>query len=137
MNCPRDGAKLFPVRYEGDVFVDECVKCKGTFLNRGELGKIEEEHAETFKDALLRMPDLVAQAYELARHKEEGELKCPKCGAEMETREYAYCSQVMINKCVECGGIWLDRGEVQALEIFYEREREGAKKGFLGSLLKH
>jgi Zn-finger nucleic acid-binding protein len=137
MNCPRDGEKLFPVRYEGDVFVDECTKCKGAFLDRGELEKIEEEHAQEFRDSLSRMPDLVAGAYERARQRAEGELKCPKCGAEMETREYAYCSQVMINKCVKCGGIWLDRGEVKALEIFYEREREGARRGFLSSLLKH
>jgi Zn-finger nucleic acid-binding protein len=137
MNCPRDGEKLFPVQYEGDVFVQECTKCKGTFLDRGELEKIEEAHEHDFRGALTRMPDIVAGAYERARQRAEGELSCPKCGSEMETREYAYCSQVMINKCVRCGGIWLDRGEVEALEEFYEREREGARRGFLGSLLKH
>jgi Zn-finger nucleic acid-binding protein len=137
MNCPRDGEKLFPVQYEDDVYVDECTKCKGAFLDRGEIEKIEEDHAHEFRDALSRMPDLVAGAYERARQREEGEIRCPKCSAEMETREYAYCSQVMINKCVKCGGIWLDRGEVEALELFYEREREGARRGFLGSLLKH
>ncbi|NIM06172.1 MAG: hypothetical protein GTN65_11300 [Armatimonadetes bacterium] len=137
MECPRDGGKLFPQAYEGDVFVDACPKCKGVFLDRGELQKIEAEHKHDYSEMMSRMPDLVAPAYERARQRAEPEPFCPKCGAEMETREYAYCSQVMINKCVKCGGIWLDRGEVEALEIFYEREREGARRGFLGSLLRH
>jgi Zn-finger nucleic acid-binding protein len=137
MDCPRDGLRLFPQAYEDDVFVDACPKCKGIFLSRGELQKIEAAHEHDYSEMMSRMPDLVARAYERARQRAEGELNCPKCGSEMETREYAYCSQVMINKCVKCGGIWLDRGEVEALEIFYEREREGARRSFLGSLLRH
>jgi Zn-finger nucleic acid-binding protein len=137
MDCPRDGSKLFPQAYEGDVFVDACPKCKGMFLDRGELKKIESAHERDYKEMMSRMPDLVAQAYERARQRAEREPNCPKCGSEMEIREYAYCSQVMINKCIKCAGIWLDQGEVEALEIFYEREREGARRGFLGSLLSH
>ena len=137
MNCPRDGAKLFPQAYENDLYVDACPKCKGVFLDRGELQKIEEVHEHDYEEIMSRFPDLVASAFERARQRAEGEPSCPKCGSEMETREYAYCSLVMINKCVKCGGIWLDAGEVEALEIFYEREREGARRGFLGSLLRH
>jgi len=41
----------------------------------------------------------------------------------------------MIDTC--CGGIWLDRGEIQALEIFFERyhpQKISIVKTFLGSL---
>lgn len=137
MNCPRDETMLFPQAYEGEVYTDACPKCKGMFLDRGELEKIEEVHERDYSEMMSRLPDLVAGAFERARQRAEGEIACPKCGSDMETREYAYCSQVMINKCPECRGIWLDGGEAEALEIFYERERGGAKRGFLSSLLKH
>lgn len=137
MECPRDGEELFPVNYEDGVITDACPKCKGMFLDRQELEKIEEVREHDWSEMMSRFPDLVAGAYEKARQKAQEEIRCPKCGSEMETREYAYCSQVMINKCVGCGGIWLDGGEIEALEIFYEREKAGAKRVFLGSLLRH
>lgn len=137
MECPRDGKKLSLVHYEDGVMADACPECKGLFLDRGELEKVEEVREHDWSEMMSRFPDLVAGAYEKARQMARQEIKCPKCGSEMERREYAYCSQVMINKCVKCGGIWLDGGEAEALEIFYEREREGARRGFLGSLLGH
>jgi len=137
MDCPRDKAKLFPANYEDGVFTDACPKCKGMFLDRGELEKIEEVRERDWSEMAGRMPDVIAGAFERARQKAGSEILCPRCGSEMETREYAYCSLVMINKCVRCGGIWLDGGEIEALEIFYERERAWARRGFLGSLLRH
>lgn len=89
------------------------------------------------------MVDLGYNAYELARQKSGRALRCPQCGAELETREYARCSQVMIDVCPEDHGIWLDRGELEALEVFFERARTEARdlrRGFfrsLGSLFRH
>lgn len=39
-------------------------------------------------------------------------LKCPRCGAEMEevTAEFA-----KIDRCIRCGGVFLDRGELELL----------------------
>lgn len=39
-------------------------------------------------------------------------LECPKCFAEMSKVER---SGVVIDRCTSCGGIFLDRGELQAL----------------------
>jgi Zn-finger nucleic acid-binding protein len=135
MECPRDGAKLFPQAYEANVFTDACPKCKGMFLDKGELEKIEETPEHDYSKLMSRFPDVIAGAYERARQRAREDISCPGCGADMETKEYAYCSQLMINKCTRCGGIWLDRGEVEALEIFYERSRKEAKRGFLRSLI--
>jgi len=41
------------------------------------------------------------------------ELLCPKCQAPMTTIER---SGVTIERCTECGGIFLDRGELERLE---------------------
>lgn len=39
-------------------------------------------------------------------------LTCPKCGAEMRSYER---NRVIIDQCVECRGIFLDRGELESL----------------------
>ena len=39
-------------------------------------------------------------------------MKCPKCGADLQTEDY---HGVQIDRCPECGGMWLDAGEVEEL----------------------
>ena len=52
--------------------------------------------------------------------------KCPKCGAELTERDH---HGVKIDQCTECGGIWLDKGE---LELVEEVDRKSS--GFLQSI---
>ena len=53
--------------------------------------------------------------------------KCPKCGSELSEREHHH---VKVDECLECGGVWLDKGELDMIEEF---DRRGS--GFIGSLL--
>lgn len=39
-------------------------------------------------------------------------LTCPKCGSEMRTYER---NRVHVDQCTGCGGLFLDRGELEAL----------------------
>lgn len=50
-------------------------------------------------------------------------MKCPKCGHDLEEEEY---ENIMVDVCKECGGIWLDPGEMELL----------AGGGFAKGLLK-
>ena len=73
----------------------------------------------------------------MALARSEGAFSCPHCHNEMEKREYGYCSQIMIDVCPSCRGIWLHKDEILELEIFFEKceaETEQARLGFLGSL---
>jgi hypothetical protein len=124
MKCPVDESELSQETYEDAVRAHVCPSCGGMWLARGELEQIEETVERDYSEELSRIPDVVGRAFEAARQKGRGEMACPGCGAAMEGREYAYCSQIMINKCPSCGGVWLDRGETEALEIFYERSRK-------------
>lgn len=137
MKCPLDKSDLVSLNYEESVMVDACPICNGVWLDRGELEKIEETFERDHSGELSRIPDYVGRAYEEARQKKRGELLCPVCQVRMEAAEYAYCSQIMIDRCPECGGVWLDRGEVDAIEVFFERSksaRRGIVKGFLRGL---
>lgn len=42
------------------------------------------------------------------------ELLCPKCRVAMESLER---SGITLERCTECGGVFLDRGELERLEL--------------------
>lgn len=137
MKCPLDYTELQPKRYEDNIKVDVCPNCGGMWLDKGELEVIQETRERDYSEELARMPDLGYKAYELAQQKIGRRLQCPHCNNEMEAREYARCSQVMIDVCPHCHGIWLDKGEIEDLEIFFERSRleAGSLRGeFFASL---
>ena len=46
------------------------------------------------------------------KRKEVHWMKCPKCGSDLEEINY---QSVMIDRCNECKGIWLDSGELELL----------------------
>jgi hypothetical protein len=57
----------------------------------------------------------------------------------MARREHGLCSQVFVDVCPSCEGIWLDHGELEALEVFFEQAREDARElrlSFWGNLLR-
>ena len=51
-------------------------------------------------------------------------MKCPHDGADLTEREFHH---VKLDVCSECGGVWLDKGELEQLTSVDRR-------GFLGSL---
>jgi Zn-finger nucleic acid-binding protein len=123
MQCPRDGSPLSEQRYEADIQVDACAACGGVWLDDGELEAIQESAERDYTKDIERMPELIGP--KAARS--EGLLACPKCGAEMAAQEYAHCSAVVIDVCPEGHGVWLDGGELRALEVFFERARREAR----------
>ena len=40
-------------------------------------------------------------------------MRCPKCGGQLEEIEHFH---MKIDRCQDCGGIWLDKGEMEMLE---------------------
>ena len=49
---------------------------------------------------------------EKLKQKEIHWMKCPKCGSDLQEINY---QSVMIDRCGECKGIWLDMGELELL----------------------
>ena len=54
-------------------------------------------------------------------------MKCPKCGSQLEEVNY---DGVMIDRCTQCMGIWLDKGELELLT----QGQSQLSKGFLQKL---
>jgi hypothetical protein len=97
-------------------------------------GTFEHDHA----DQLKQLPDLVGKAYAMALARSRPEIHCPRCDRAMERREHGGCSQILIDVCPQCRGIWLDKGELEALEVFFERtlaKTREARSGFFQRLV--
>src|SRR5688572_29951656 len=65
------------------------------------------------RDAELLQKQREAQAKAaLAAERMTHFMKCPKCGANLITTDL---HGVQIDRCSECGGLWLDNGELETL----------------------
>ena len=126
MKCPRDGSELETRTYEAKIEIDACASCAGMWLDKGELEAIQDARENDYRRTLENLPDTVKRSINEVAQMQTAPIHCLKCNAELETREYAYCSQIIIDTCPEGCGIWLDAGEIQALEKFFERTQATA-----------
>ena len=139
MKCPRDQVDLERSTYEAAIEIDRCERCGGVFLDRGELEVLQATVERDYRDELAAAPDLVGGAHSMALAAARPPVECPRCAVPMERREHGYSSQILIDVCSQCGGVWLDRGELEALEVFFERAQSSTadvRRGFLKSLLQ-
>jgi Zn-finger nucleic acid-binding protein len=142
MKCPIDKTELNEIEYERTIKVDQCESCNGMWLHDWELKAIQANKGNNYEEEIKLLADVVNQSYLQAIDKTRPLIDCPKCAddnntVQMERREHGYCSQIMIDVCPECNGIWLDKGEINALEIFFERSHiddEEIKVGFFQNL---
>jgi Zn-finger nucleic acid-binding protein len=138
VNCPIDQGALSQQNYEADIKIDVCANCQGVWLDSGELEKIQESLEHDYSVELQSIHDFAIRAYAMARTNESPARDCPSCGVALDRSEYGYCSQILVDKCRQCRGVWLDREELQALEVFFERSRLSTseiRRGFFGGLL--
>jgi hypothetical protein len=73
--------------------------------------RLELERKKKIEDDKLKK---LAEA-EKQSLKELHYMKCPKCGMQLNEVEY---KGVRIDKCLNCEGIWLDAGELEAISKF-------------------
>lgn len=63
-------------------------------------------------------------AEEKAKLRDQHYMRCPKCGMELVEIDY---KSIMIDKCTDCEGIWLDAGELESVS---KLEKSGLDKLF-------
>ena len=107
LSCPRCGAPLTPLRV-GGTSTDVCENCGGLWLDRLELARFEDPDS-VFGDALVAHLGQIPAA--LIDH--AARLRCPHHpGAVMLRRAFSRTILIQIDECPECGGLWLDAGEL-------------------------
>jgi len=111
MNCPRcktDLQKVVIPELNKSIEVDQCNNCKGIWFDYGELQSIEkvvEPVLFEFRKIPRKNDQLIA-------------LNCPFCDLHprMNKAEHPRDHKVVMDVCEHCNGIWLDGGELEAIQ---------------------
>ena len=112
MKCPVCmTTELARTEYEG-TSVKICPACHGFLLATNSLKRIER-NMEMNADLLSE------EAAE--RQDSPGELKCPRCFIAMKKASAPYGLDFTIDTCGSCGILWLDGGEIEALQSAFEQ----------------
>lgn len=129
MNCPACSRALTTVT-AGPITVDVCSGgCGGIWFDHFELKKVDEQ-SESVGAELLQVPRDPSLSVDLEQRR-----SCPKCGPEMVMMRHftSVERKVTIDECPNCGGIWLDAGELAEIRTEFPSEaarQEAARKAF-------
>jgi Zn-finger nucleic acid-binding protein len=105
MNCPKClSDKIGPFNHEGVEF-DFCSSCHGIWSDAGELSN----YVETKKD--------LPSGFDLQKDGTLTDLNCPKCpSSKLVEFLYQQGSDVLLDKCPLCQGLWLDSKELGSVQ---------------------
>jgi len=110
MNCPRcntvtttEQVKDLEVAFE----TDNCPACGGMWFDGGDLSQIDKVIEPVYYEN-RKIP---------SKHIQLETLMCPSCnnGQVLEKRPHVRDKYVIIDCCPSCNGIWLDKGELEAI----------------------
>ena len=105
MNCPKCEQALSAKEVRG-IEVDQCPSCRGIWFDDSELETILEHSRSDLRP-------LRSGREEDTLNRQSG--KCPRDGQSMMRVCSAKKSEVVLDVCPECSGIWLDVGELDKL----------------------
>ncbi len=102
--CEKTMKKIIISRPAGPITIDHCNICDGYWFDGLELEKIITDKES--RDSFFLDPSEVHEAH----------FHCPRCSSMVETK---LLFDVRVDKCVECEGIWLDKGELTDIQKRY------------------
>lgn len=103
---------LVPERHAANVTIARCPSCRGAFAEHAALIAIENAARGNRNRGASR-----AEAARRAYDPPTPAIACPSCSAETIRREWGIGTLLFVDVCVECRGVWLDGGELEAIGI--------------------
>jgi len=102
----------------GRITVDICEKgCAGIWFDRYELMRVDESH-ESAGESLLEVERDDTLDVDVSQR-----LNCPKCRDVVMMRHFfSVKRKVVVDECPNCGGHWLDPGELRTIRTEYATE---------------
>jgi hypothetical protein len=133
MNCPACSNTLTELLV-GDVRLDVCKDgCGGIWFDWMELKKLDEPHEEVGLELLN------IQKNDCAKVDFDSKRKCPRCEETIiMLRHFSSVKrEIEVDECGNCGGFWLDYGELNNLRSQFntEEERNQAAKKYIVELV--
>jgi Zn-finger nucleic acid-binding protein len=107
--CPKCDESLFILNFK-DVEVDFCNRCRGVWLDAGELESLMTSTGAAAEDPLLNFL------------RQEGTLPpdgksylCPRCDKPMQQIKVGDAGELLLERCASDEGLWFDAGELRRL----------------------
>lgn len=120
MNCPSCEHALRQMEIAG-LTLDRCPQCGGYWLDDGELSALARRLSglkpvsEWDARSILRLP--------VPPHKNP-QRRCPRCRVILNNFNYCYNSNILLDRCPRCRGIWADAGELPAIASYVKGNRK-------------
>ena len=109
MHCPRCSTDLKPTNLDlkeyGVVVIDICPDCKGSWCDKGELDQLDDSTRTNVENIEFR-----------AHGESDHNLKCPSCDSNLEAVTPKDTDKVVVDRCPNCAGFWLDVGELEKMQ---------------------
>ena len=106
MRCPKcqtDTLHATPI--QGKAFmVETCSNCRGIWFDPAEL---------------KRLMTVAIDEVQIPERAETTSLACPKCAAALSRFDYPQ-TDILVEMCPACGGLWLDSGEMKQIRLIRE-----------------
>jgi Zn-finger nucleic acid-binding protein len=128
MDCPHCQKNLVTKDYE-HISISTCNDCSGIWLDPSQLNQIIARREQQFAPAEIQAV-LKAAHPGISPSESAKTLACPICASTMHVDNYDYDSGIIVHVCPEGDGLWFDKGQLQAVEMFMEHwdKEEDAKK---------
>ncbi|MBN2020361.1 MAG: rhomboid family intramembrane serine protease [Sedimentisphaerales bacterium] len=114
MKCPVCSNNL-RVICRGSTAVNTCVNCGGIWFDRDELlpfvKDLSDKHPFSPEEPTFFRP---RDVNDLSRLDEERRI-CPRCQCTMKKVDYCADSNIFIDRCPNCRGVWTDYGEARRI----------------------
>jgi Zn-finger nucleic acid-binding protein len=119
MLCPVCKIVLHQIEYE-QLVIEQCQACEGRWLDAGELRTIVQKREAQHGAAERKAAAKRLRAPALSPTERERKIACPGCGTTTQPVNYGGDSGIIVNRCPACGGVWLDRCELESIQALVE-----------------
>ena len=102
--------------------IDSCQSCKGIWFDQGELVNIVRELLEREDVAPRSFRPFEKSRAQTANADSQIKRPCPRCQQQMKSFNYAYDSNVILEKCPSCEGIWADAGKAREVARYLKED---------------
>ncbi len=122
MKCPACSNQLEAMKV-GNITVDVCQNgCGGLWFDNYELKQVDEKH-EAIGEKLLHIPRNPDAKVDLKQRR-----ACPKCDNVLMMKHFMSVKRdVEVDECGNCGGFWLDAGELGLIRDQFNTEADREK----------
>jgi len=121
MHCPACSGSLREVKMQL-VTAEICSQCGGIWFDKHKLKWAANQLAITEKIDPNELRVMFEKRTVEKPDKTEMIRACPKCMLAMKKINYAYDSNIIIDRCGKCGGVWTDKGELKAIAKFVKED---------------